>query len=295
MYLAMHNWMRPEPIELAVKRMVKFGFSAIEISGEPEKYDVKEVRAALTKHNIKCFGSISMMSSGRSLLAKDEAARAKTVEYIKGCLTFVDEVGGQAMGIVPSEVGKVVPDATPDEEWKWALESFSEIYEHAEKCGVRVGIEPLNRFETYFINRGEQALALAEAVGPNCGVCLDAYHMNIEESDCVAAIKKVGDRLVNFHVASNDRMGAGMGHIDWVKIVNALKGINYSGPLLLECLPVFDRTPANPYPEAADENPPYITEDEKAYMKKIGSSAMSEPFYEMLMKKTADTLLPLIK
>ena len=77
--------------------------------------------------------------------------------------------------------------------------------------GVKIGIEPINRFETYFINRGAQALALAEAVAPDCGVCLDIFHMNIEEDDPIAAIHEAQGRLVNFHVADNNRMACGMG------------------------------------------------------------------------------------
>ena len=74
---------------------------------------------------------------------------------------------------------------------------------------MRIGLEPLNRFETYFLNRCEQALALADAVGGDCGVALDTFHMNIEESDLLGAIRAAGDRLVDFHVADNNRMPPG--------------------------------------------------------------------------------------
>ena len=76
---------------------------------------------------------------------------------------------------------------------------------------MRMGLEPLNRFETYFLNRCEQALALADAVGGDCGVCLDAFHMNIEEADLLGAIRAAGDKLVDFHVADNNRMPPGHG------------------------------------------------------------------------------------
>jgi sugar phosphate isomerase/epimerase len=74
---------------------------------------------------------------------------------------------------------------------------------------VRLAIEPLNRFETYFITRGAQAMALAEAVGDECGVCLDAFHINIEEKDLYQTIVDCGPRLADFHVADNNRMPAG--------------------------------------------------------------------------------------
>ena len=72
---------------------------------------------------------------------------------------------------------------SPEDEWDWAVEALKECQAHGEEVGVRIGLEPLNRFETYFLNRADQALALAEDVGGNCGVCLDIFHMNIEEAD----------------------------------------------------------------------------------------------------------------
>ena len=116
------------------------------------------------------------------------------------------------MTIVPSTVGKIIPMGSPDEEWALGRrepEGVPGARGARSACGSR--LEPLNRFETYFLNRGEQALALAEAVGGNCGVALDAFHMNIEEADLFAAIRAAGDKLVDFHVADNNRMPPGHG------------------------------------------------------------------------------------
>ena len=112
---------------------------------------------------------------------------------------------------------------SPEDEWRWAVDSLKECQDHAEKQGVRLGLEPLNRFETYFLNRCDQALALAEDVGGDCGVCLDIFHMNIEEADWPAAIRTAGDKLVDFHVADNNRMPPGQGAIDWELLVRTLE------------------------------------------------------------------------
>ena len=135
---------------------------------------------------------------------------------------------------MPSTVGKIVPMASPEDEWRWAVEGLQECQAHAEEVGVRIGLEPLNRFETYFLNRCEQALALADAVGGNCGVALDTFHMNIEESDLLEAIRAAGDRLVDFHVADNNRMPPGYGALDWDAIARELQGIGYDGHLTVE-------------------------------------------------------------
>ena len=182
MHLSMHNWMRAEPLETTVARLAKFGYESIEISGEPEIYDTTEVRALLERYDIRCWGSVSLMFENRNLVSGDEAVRANSVTYVKDCITMVKELGGEEMTIVPATVGKITPDATPDEEWQWAVDGMKEIYEHALAAGVRPAIEPLNRFETYFINRGAQAMALAEATGPDCGVCLDAFVAPIDRT-----------------------------------------------------------------------------------------------------------------
>ena len=125
--------------------------------------------------------------------------------------------GGGTMSIVPSEVGKVKEMASPEEEWAWAVEGLKEVNEHASAEGVRVAIEALNRFETNFVNRHDQALLLAQEVGDDVGVCLDVYHMNQEEADVLQAFRNAGDRLFDVHVADNNRMACGQGQLDWAR------------------------------------------------------------------------------
>ena len=208
---------------------------------------------------------------------------------------MVKELEGTEITIVPSTVGKIVPDGTPDEEWTWAVESLKEIHEHANKAGVVMAIEPLNRFETHFITRGEQALALADAVAPDVGVCLDCFHMNIEEVDLLETIRTIGPRLNDFHLADNNRMACGMGSLDWPAIVGALRDINYDGALTVEFVAPVDRTPANKYPDAVETAPVNISPEELQFIIDHGSSLLSEEFYGMLVEKCATTILPLIQ
>ena len=98
------------------------------------------------------------MTGGRDLVHEDHYVRLASVQYVKDCLTLVASLGGKILTIVPSTVGKVVPMASPEEEWEWAVTGLKECQAHAEQVGVRIGLEPLNRFETYFINRADQAV-----------------------------------------------------------------------------------------------------------------------------------------
>jgi sugar phosphate isomerase/epimerase len=294
MHMSMHNWMRSEPLEVTLARLARYGYGSIEIKGEPDQYDTKTVRGQLDHYGLDCWGAVTLTLGERNLCAKDEAQRAATVQYMKDCITMVDELDGQEITIVPATVGKVSPDGPPEEEWVWAVDALKEIHEHATAAGVRMCIEGLNRFETYFINRGDQALALADAVAPDVGVCLDAFHMNIEEVDFLQSIRDVGDRLVDFHVADNNRMAAGMGTLDWPAIVRTLQEINYDGALTVEFVAPIDRTPANQYPDAVETNPVDISPEEMQFIIDHGSSLLSEGFYDMLVEKCATTILPLI-
>jgi sugar phosphate isomerase/epimerase len=290
MHVAMHNWMRAEPIEVTIARLGKSGYDAIEISGEPEKYDTKHVRKLMSEHGITCWGSVTLMLGERNLLASQPAARAMSVKYVKDTITMVKELGGQEVTIVPCTVGKLVPEASPDEEWTWAVASLKECYEHGMKEGVRLAIEPLNRFETYFLNRHDQAVLLAEQVGPTCGVCLDCFHMNIEEQDMFAAIKATGSRLNDFHVADNNRMACGMGALDWKRIIDTLKSAGYDGALTVEFVAPLDRTPANPYTNMLAAETADMTPEERKFMIDHGTGDLSNEFYTWLVDETIKTL-----
>lgn len=294
MQIAIHNWMRAEPLEVTLVRISRQGYHALEIEGSPEKYDTREVRDLLKKYHLTCWGSVTLMLGQRNLVAKDEAQRAMSVQYVKDIITMVKELEGQMVSVVPGTVGKIVPDGRPEEEWSWAVEALKECYDFAQKAGILLGIEPINRFETYFINRGDQALALAEAVGPDCGVCLDIFHMNLEENDYHATIHRAKNRLVGFHVADNNRMAPGMGRIDWPGLIKTLKEVGYDGALSVEFCPPLDRTPANPYPGSIDDHPQGLSSEQKKFLEDHGSSAFTETFYGMLTQKSIDVLKPLI-
>ncbi len=293
--VAMHNWMRPEPIETTISRLARSGYDGIEISGEPAVYDAGHVRSLLEEHGLECWGAVTLMVGGRDLLHEDSYVRIGSIQYVKDTIDMIAALGGKILTVVPSTVGKVVPMGSPEDEWKWAVESLKQCQAHAEEKGVRLGLEPLNRFETYLFNRGAQALALADAVSPECGVCLDAYHIHMEEFNVYDAIRQVGKRLFDFHVADNNRFAAGLGQIDWKKIIATLKEVGYDGALTNEFVAPVDRTPAAPYPEMVERNPVDISPEQLKFIQDHGSSVLTEKFYTDQMRINAETLLPLIK
>ncbi len=294
MHLSTHNWMRAEPVETTLRRGKQYGLQSIEISGEPDQYDSKEVRKILKELNMFCWGSVTLTLGDRNLAAKDEAQRAATVNYMKRVATMIHELEGSELTVVPATVGKVTPDGTPEEEWQWVTDGLKEVYELTESYGIRMALEPLNRFETYFLNRADQAVELAKAVGPNCGVCLDAFHMNIEEEDFHESIRTAGDLLVDFHVADNNRMPPGMGQLNWQEIVATLKSIGYDGGMTLEFVTPVDRTPVTKWPDQVETKPVDISPEQLKFIEDHGSSLLSEEFYTEMVKRACQHMVPLL-
>ncbi|MEJ7808122.1 MAG: sugar phosphate isomerase/epimerase family protein [Telluria sp.] len=292
--IATHNWMRPESIKRTIERMKQTGVDALEISGEPDQFDTKEVRALLKENGRTCWGSVTLTLGDRNLASKDMAQREKTVDYMKRVVTFAKELDGEIITLVPATVGKVVADGTVDEEWKWLVEGVKEVYAHAEKAGIRIAIEPLNRFETYLINRGDQALALANAVGPNCGICLDLFHMNIEEADIHEAFRKAKGRIYDIHIADNNRFAPGMGTLDFPSIVKTIKDVGYTGALTLEFVATIDRTPANPYGAQVETNPVNVSPEQMKFIIDHGSNLLADNFYTSLFTQSVKVLRPLM-
>ncbi len=185
-----------------------------------------------------------------------------------------------------------IPTGDPDDEWRWLVESTTEINDFARSVGVRVAVEPINRFETYVVNRIDQALALCDAVGADLGVAIDTFHMNIEEDDLFGAIKRAGSRVFDVHVADNNRMPAGLGSIDWTRVLTALDEIGYDGPLAAEFVANVDRTPANRYPGALETDLDKLNIDpmQRQFIIDHGSTILTESFYEWMTKVNAEYL-----
>ena len=136
-----------------------------------------------------------------------------------------------------SVVGRADAEEPAAQKAQWALvvKNLKVLAAYAEKAGVQICVEPLNRFETDFLNTCDQALKLIKAVkSPALRLHLDTFHMNIEEKNQAAAILKAGPLLGHFHACGSDRGTPGGDHIDWKPIAAALKKIKYRGDVVIE-------------------------------------------------------------
>ncbi|RSM15723.1 hypothetical protein CDV31_004822 [Fusarium ambrosium] len=296
MHLASHTWMRPEPLEKTLERLNRLGYTSIELAGEPDQFPIEETRQLLKKYNIKCWGTVTIQQGKRNLIAADAQQRRDTINYMKDVVTLSAELGGQIICIVPGNVGTIIPTSTPENEWKWAVEGLREVAAFAKEKGIGVGLEPLNRFETYFLNRTNQALALADEVGYDVGIAFDPFHLALEEKDLIAAIRACRGRIVDFHVGDNNRLAPGDGSLDWPKIMEALVEAGYDGALLVEFMPSIDRTPVGKFgAEQLETNDLEVTADHLKFIIDHGSGLLSESYYTELLRRSAETLAPYVK
>lgn len=175
----------------------------------------------------------------RDLTHEDASVRENSLNYITKTLEICQKSGCPTMaGPSYSAVGKRrhVSAEQKKVEWDLAVKGLKEAGRRAADMGVRIAVEPLNRFETDLINTSEQCERLLNDVGlPNVGFHLDTFHMNIEEKDTYAAIKRAGKRLFHFHTCENDRGAPGGGkNIDWEGTAKALKEIGYEHDAVIE-------------------------------------------------------------
>ena len=121
--------------------------------------------------------------------------------------------------------GIVKPGVDPRQAMDWLVEALRECSEAARPHGIRLALEPINRYETTLINNTAQGLELIERVGAdNFGLLLDTFHMNIEEANIEASIRACGEHIFHFHVADSNRWYPGAGHLDFKSILNTLFG-----------------------------------------------------------------------
>lgn len=252
MRYAVSNWIYgEEALEETCARLARLGFDGIELRGEPDLYDLPRLQQLLEAYHLRVT-SICGMYPGprepRDLSHPDAAIRQTAVAYVQACVDLAAAVGAAVVIVTPNPVGKTQPLASPADEWRWGVDAVRKAAVACGGRGVRLAIEPINRYETYLINTVAQALEFARQVDhPATAVMMDTFHANIEEHDVADAARKAGTQLAHVHVADSNRQGVGRGHIDFRRLVRALVEIGYDGALALEPLPPL----ANPYEAVA--------------------------------------------
>ena len=169
-------------------------------------------------------------------ISPDPKVRAAGIAATKATLDSCKAAGVESLiGPYHSALGYFSGAGPTPDEWKWGIEGMRQVAEYAGKLGVMLGLEPLNRFETYLLNSAADGARFVREVGhPNCRLMYDTFHANIEEKNVAAAVKSCADVLIHVHVSENDRSTPGAGDIRWDETFDALKSVNYDGWMTVE-------------------------------------------------------------
>jgi sugar phosphate isomerase/epimerase len=229
------------PLERTLARIAAAGYDGVEIPGEPDAFDPRNVRRALANAGLAPVGltaSCAVPATRRDLAHPDPAVRADAAGYLTACLRFAAEIGAPLTQMLPSGETRLAPIATRAEEWAWSVAGMQGAAREAERLEVKISIEPLNRYEAYLVTNVDEALAYVDTVdSPWVGMTLDLFHAHLEEPDIRQAILKAAPRLLHVHVADTNRRGLGHGHLDVAACAHALDTIGYRGSIVLEVMP----------------------------------------------------------
>jgi D-psicose/D-tagatose/L-ribulose 3-epimerase len=225
-------------IEPLFDKISSMGFDAVEIAVEdPAIIDIDAVKKGLDKYGLKAI-ICGAFGATRDLTSEDPAIHENCFRYIETCLEFCVAVDNKFFsGPMYSAVGKarLLPPSKRKEEWDRAVVNLRKVCGMAAQRGLKIALEPLNRFESDLVNNVDDVKRLiADINHPAAGVMLDGFHMNIEERDVEAAIIKAGDQLLHMQVSENYRGTPGTGQTRWDAYRRGLEAINYQGVVSIE-------------------------------------------------------------
>lgn len=200
-----------------------------------ETFDAAAIKERLEKVGLGAVTSTVLLGD-TDITSDDAVIRAKGVEYLKACVQATSDIGATSFsGVVYSQFVKPAIQRPTEQAWKYSADCLREAARFAKEVGVNIGLEPVNRYETYLVNTCDQALKLKEMIGEdNIKIHLDTYHMNIEEKSYYDATIKAGKDLIHYHLCENDRGIPGTGLVNWDEIFKALAEIDYQGNAALE-------------------------------------------------------------
>jgi D-psicose/D-tagatose/L-ribulose 3-epimerase len=243
MRFGVNTWVWTSPLtnvelEKLVPHVAGMGFDWIEVPLESLD-DLDPMRGAAT---IREYGlgvsTCAAMGPDRDLIHPDESIRLNGMNYVRGAILATQKLGAtNLVGPIYSAVGRTWQSTAEERsrDTDLLVSQLCSLAEYAGEHGVVLCIEPLNRFETSFINLAAQAIEVIDRVAhPACQIMLDTFHMNIEEKSLGDAIRAAGPRLKHVHTCENDRGAPGSGNVAWNDVVQAIKDIHYDGPLVIE-------------------------------------------------------------
>ncbi len=232
-----------DDLEAGCRKAKEIGFDAVEIFPPgPDGFDPQQLRGWLDDTGLK----LAAVGTGAgwvlhklSLTSADGAQRSKAKDFVRSIIDLAGPFGASA--IIGSMQGRWGEGVSKEQALGWLSEALEELGEHAAPYKVPLLYEPLNRYETNLVNRVDQGKALLDSLKTrNVKLLADLFHMNIEEKDIGEALKAGGDAIGHIHFVDSNRSAAGMGHLDFRPVIDALSAIGYQGYVSAEAFALPD-------------------------------------------------------
>jgi sugar phosphate isomerase/epimerase len=230
-------------LEENLQLIASLGHDGVELAiRDPRLLDMDALKKSITGSglSVPAIGTGQAWGEeGLSFTDPDPIIRQLAIERIQSHLPAAQRFG--AVLIIGLIRGLVKPGVQAVQAMDWLVDALQQCCRAAQAVGVKLALEPINRYETTLINSTSQGLDLIQRVGAeNFGLLLDTFHMNIEEPNIEAGIRACGRRIFHFHVADSNRWYPGAGHLDFKSILATLRGTGYQGWVSGEFLPLPD-------------------------------------------------------
>ena len=229
---------RTEEAPALFEKIAGMGYRAVEIAVEdPQLIDTKTLKQVLSANKLEVI-ICGAFGPTRDLTSDDENLQKTGKAYIDECLAIAEALGARIFaGPMYSAVGKarMVPPEQRAIEWERAVANLRAVCDKAADRGVDIALEALNRFESDLVNNVDDLLRLIGDINhPAARICLDMFHMNIEEPDPEGAIRKAASKLAHVQVSENYRGTPGSGNASWDAYYRGLAAVGYNGVVSIE-------------------------------------------------------------
>jgi sugar phosphate isomerase/epimerase len=224
-------------------KAARLGYDGIELMvRDPAGLDWPSVKSTLENAGLEVPQVVTgelFGTDGLCLVTADEDLHRRAEERTRAVIDLAAYLGAMVnIGRLRGQLKFLgdVPDA-----WEIAIKRLQSVMAYAADRGVKITLEPINRYETDFIFSAADGMRVVEALGcDNVGLMLDVYHMNIEDASIEEGLRSTGDRLWHVHIADSNRRYPGTGHLDFESIFATLEDMGYQGYISAEILPLPD-------------------------------------------------------
>ncbi len=225
----------PEGARKAISGAARAGYDYIEIALlDPWQIDVALTKDLLQEFQLRAHASLGL-SASTDVTSTNPAIIAKGDELLRKATEVLYALGGTELcGVIYCALGKYPGPATQENRAN-AVAAMQRLADYAADKGINIDLEVVNRYETNIMNTGLEGLEFLDAVNrDNAFLHLDTYHMNIEEDGMAKSVLAAGDKLGYVHIGESHRGYLGTGNVNFAAFFNALKQINYQGPMTFE-------------------------------------------------------------